>query len=311
MIERLITIVGPTAVGKTDATLFLAEKLGSPVLSGDAYQVYRGLNIGSAKPSAEELSRVHHDLIDIRSPFESYHVADFQEEARNLILRYNEEGKIPILSGGTGLYVQSLLEGYAFSAVEKDEELRAYLDKLWNEKGQEGLLSYATELAKKEGITLPFTDKHRLFRAIELLLAGDVETLRSPSKNGLSYEGPVIGLIRDRKELYDRINLRVDLMVKAGLFEEVEALCKEGLTASHTSMKGIGYKEIFPYFEGHISKEVAIDLIKKNTRHFAKRQLTWYRRMPYIYWITISEDMTNEDVQKAVLRYVESELHDY
>ncbi len=311
MMERLITIVGPTAVGKTDATLFLAEKLGSPVLSGDAYQVYRGLNIGSAKPSAEELSRVHHDLIDIRSPFESYHVADFQEEARNLILRYNEEGKIPILSGGTGLYVQSLLEGYAFSAAEKDEELRAYLDKLWNEKGQEGLLSYATELAKKEGITLPFTDKHRLFRAIELLLAGDVETLRSPSKNGLSYEGPVIGLIRDRKELYDRINLRVDLMVKAGLFEEVEALCKEGLTASHTSMKGIGYKEIFPYFEGHISKEVAIDLIKKNTRHFAKRQLTWYRRMPYIYWITISEDMTNEDVQKAVLRYVESELHDY
>ena len=311
MMERLITIVGPTAVGKTDATLFLAEKLGSPVLSGDAYQVYRGLNIGSAKPSAEELSRVHHDLIDIRSPFESYHVADFQEEARNLILRYNEEGKIPILSGGTGLYVQSLLEGYAFSAAEKDKELRAYLDKLWNEKGQEGLLSYATELAKKEGITLPFTDKHRLFRAIELLLAGDVETLRSPSKNGLSYEGPVIGLIRDRKELYDRINLRVDLMVKAGLFEEVEALCKEGLTASHTSMKGIGYKEIFPYFEGHISKEVAIDLIKKNTRHFAKRQLTWYRRMPYIYWITISEDMTNEDVQKAVLRYVESELHDY
>lgn len=311
MMERLITIVGPTAVGKTDATLFLAEKLGSPVLSGDAYQVYRGLNIGSAKPSAEELSRVHHDLIDIRSPFESYHVADFQEEARNLILRYNEEGKIPILSGGTGLYVQSLLEGYAFSAAEKDEELRAYLEKLWHEKGQEGILSYATELANKEGITLPFTDKHRLFRAIELLLARDVETLRSPSKNGLSYEGPVIGLIRDRKELYDRINLRVDLMVEAGLFEEVEALRKEGLTASHTSMKGIGYKELFPYFEGQISKEEAIDLIKKNTRHFAKRQLTWYRRMPYIYWITISEDMTNEDVQKAVLRYVESELHDY
>ncbi len=308
--NKLITIVGPTAVGKTDATLFLAEHFHAPVISGDAYQVYRGLNIGSAKPSAEELNRVHHDLIDIREPFESYHVADFQKEAKKLILEYNKKGLIPILSGGTGLYVQSLLEGYEFSDAEKDEELRNFLDTIWQEKGQEGLLSYANELANKEGITLPFTDKHRLFRAIELLLAGDVDSLRSPSKHGLSYAGPIIGLMRERSELYDRINRRVDLMVEAGLFEEVEQLQKQGLTAFHTSMKGIGYKEIFPYLEGQISKEEAIDLIKKNTRHFAKRQLTWYRRMPYIHWIMISEKMTSEEINKEVLQFVESELHD-
>lgn len=299
--NKLITIVGPTAVGKTDLTIQLAKKYNSAVISGDAYQVYRDLNIGTAKPTMEEREGVYHYLIDILDANESYNVASFQQEASEIIAKENAKESLPILSGGTGLYVQSLLEGYNFSSTSPNEELREQMAKLYDEKGVEALYEYALELAKPYNIEIVYKDKHRLLRAIELLAEGNVESLKNQTKQGLSYDGPVIGLRRDRDELYQRINLRVDIMVEQGLFEEVQKLLDLGLNEQTQSMKGIGYKEAVLYLQDKMSKEDCIDLIKKNTRHFAKRQITWYKRMPYIQWIDIDSNTTKEEIfQKAI-----------
>ena len=286
----LITIVGPTAVGKTDLTLELAEQLNAEVISGDAYQVYKQLNIGTAKPSMDELNRVKHHLIDILEPNDSYSVSIFQDQAKEIIASLKDQNILPILSGGTGLYVQSLLENYNFNDVKPDENLRAKLDELYNTKGIEGLRDYAFTLGKEHNIEIQYNDKHRLYRAIEILHHGDVDSLRNQTKDGVSYKGPVIGLMRDRDKLYERINLRVDMMFDAGLIEEVEQLIKSGVNPDCQAFKGIGYKEVVEYLNGSITLDECRDLIKKNTRHFAKRQITWYKRMPYIEWIHIDSN---------------------
>ena len=303
--DKLITILGPTAVGKTNLTLRLAKTFGSSVISGDAYQVYRGLDIGSAKPSKEELAAVPHYLIDILEPHEAYSTALFQDQAQALIKEVNDKGQVPILSGGTGLYVQSLLENYQFSKKDPNVSLRQSLDRLYEEGGIEALRTYGDALAAKGHISLNFRDKHRLYRAIELMEVGDYQALTQQTKEGLSYQGPVLGLRRDRKSLYDRINLRVDLMVQAGLFQEVEALLDAGLDKKVQSLKGIGYKEVLDYLMGDLSQEACIETIKQNTRRFAKRQMTWYKRMPYIQWIDIEEGMTDDDIYNLALPLVE------
>lgn len=303
--DKLITILGPTAVGKTNLTLRLAETFGSPVISGDAYQVYRGLDIGSAKPSKEELASVPHYLIDILEPHEAYSTALFQDQAQAIIKEVNDKGQVPILSGGTGLYVQSLLENYQFSKKDPNVSLRQSLDRLYEEGGIEALRTYGDALAAKGHISLNFRDKHRLYRAIELMEVGDYQALTQQTKEGLSYQGPVLGLRRDRKSLYDRINLRVDLMIQAGLFQEVEALLDAGLDKKVQSLKGIGYKEVLDYLMGDLSQEACIETIKQNTRRFAKRQMTWYKRMPYIQWIDIEEGMTDDDIYNLALPMVE------
>ena len=290
----LITIVGPTAVGKTDLTLDLAEQPHAEVISGDAYQVYKQLNIGTAKPSVDELNRVKHHLIDILEPNDSYSVSIFQDQAKEIIARLKDRNILPILSGGTGLYVQSLLENYNFNDVKPDEYLRAELDELYSTKGIEGLREYAFTLGKEQDIEIQYTDKHRLYRVIEILHNGDVDSLRNQTKDGLSYKGPVIGLMRDRDKLYERINLRVDMMFDAGLIEEVEQLIKSGVNPDCQAFKGIGYKEVVDYINGNITLDECRDLIKKNTRHFAKRQITWYKRMPYIEWIHIDSNTSKD-----------------
>ena len=303
--DKLITILGPTAVGKTNLTLRLAKTFGSSVISGDAYQVYRGLDIGSAKPSKEELAAVPHYLIDILEPHEAYSTALFQDQAQAIIKALNDKGQVPILSGGTGLYVQSLLENYQFSKKDPNVSLRQSLDRLYEEGGIEALLTYGDALAAKGHISLNFRDKHRLYRAIELMEVGDYQALTQQTKEGLSYQGPVLGLRRDRKSLYDRINLRVDLMIQAGLFQEVEALLDAGLDKKVQSLKGIGYKEVLDYLMGDLSQEACIETIKQNTRRFAKRQMTWYKRMPYIQWIDIEDGMTDDDIYNLALPLVE------
>jgi len=303
--DKLITILGPTAVGKTNLTLRLAKTFGSSVISGDAYQVYRGLDIGSAKPSKEELAAVPHYLIDILEPHEAYSTALFQDQAQAIIKALNDKGQVPILSGGTGLYVQSLLENYQFSKKDPNVSLRQSLDRLYEEGGIEALRTYGDALAAKGHISLNFRDKHRLYRAIELMEVGDYQALTQQTKEGLSYQGPVLGLRRDRKSLYDRINLRVDLMIQAGLFQEVEALLDAGLDKKVQSLKGIGYKEVLDYLMGDLSQEACIETIKQNTRRFAKRQMTWYKRMPYIQWIDIEDGMTDDDIYNLALPLVE------
>ena len=303
----LITIVGPTAVGKTDLTLELAEQLNAEVISGDAYQVYKQLNIGTAKPSMDELNRVKHHLIDILEPNDSYSVSIFQDQAKEIIASLKDQNILPILSGGTGLYVQSLLENYNFNDVKPDENLRAKLDELYNTKGIEGLRDYAFTLGKEHNIEIQYNDKHRLYRAIEILHHGDVDSLRNQTKDGVSYKGPVIGLMRDRDKLYERINLRVDMMFDIGLIEEVEQLLKSGVNPDCQAFKGIGYKEVVEYINGRITLDECRDLIKKNTRHFAKRQITWYKRMPYIEWIHIYNDTSKDFIFNKAMDLIRRE----
>ena len=303
----LITIVGPTAVGKTDLTLDLAEQLHAEVISVDAYQVYKQLNIGTAKPSVDELNRVKHHLIDILEPNDSYSVSIFQDQAKEIIARLKDRNILPILSGGTGLYVQSLLENYNFNDVKPDEYLRAELDELYSTKGIEGLRAYAFTLGKEQDIEIQYTDKHRLYRAIEILHHGDVDSLRNQTKDGVSYKGPVIGLMRDRDKLYERINLRVDMMFDAGLIEEVEQLIKSGVNPDCQAFKGIGYKEVVDYINGNITLDECHDLIKKNTRHFAKRQITWYKRMPYIEWIHIDSNTPKDFIFNKAMDLIRRE----
>ena len=222
--KKLITIVGPTAVGKTDLTLALAKRYQGEVISGDAYQVYKHLNIGTAKPTADELSIVPHHLIDILEPNDDYSVSIFQQQAKTLIDTLHQNQVLPILSGGTGLYVQSLLENYNFNDIKPNTELRSELDELYAEYGIDGLRQYAQNLAEKGGIEIKYTDKHRLYRAIELMTAGDFDALTNQTKDGLSYEGSVIGLQRGRSDLYNRINRRVEIMFEKGLVDEVKQL---------------------------------------------------------------------------------------
>ena len=303
----LITIVGPTAVGKTDLTLELAEQLNAEVISGDAYQVYKQLNIGTAKPSMDELNRVKHHLIDILESNDSYSVSIFQDQAKEIIASLKDQNILPILSGGTGLYVQSLLENYNFNDVKPDENLRAKLDELYNTKGIEGLRDYAFTLGKAHNIEIQYSDKHRLYRAIEILHHGDVDSLRNQTKDGVSYKGPVIGLMRDRDKLYERIQLRVDMMFDIGLIEEVEQLLKSGVNPDCQAFKGIGYKEVVEYMNGRITLDECRDLIKKNTRHFAKRQITWYKRMPYIEWIHIDNDTSKDFIFNKAMDLIRRE----
>lgn len=304
--KKLITIVGPTAVGKTDLTLALAKGYNGEVISGDAYQVYKHLNIGTAKPTTDELATIPHHLINILEPDDDYSVSIFQQQAKSLINQLNDNHVVPILSGGTGLYVQSLLENYNFNDIKPNTKLRIELDKLYTEYGVDGLREYARNLAEKGGIEIKYTDKHRLYRAIELMTAGDYESLIKQTKDGLSYKGPVIGLQRERSDLYDRINRRVEIMFEKGLVDEVKQLLKNGVNPNCQAFKGIGYKEVVQYLEGLISYDACVDLIQKNTRHFAKRQITWYKRMPYIEWITIDSQTTEAEIYGRACNIIDS-----
>ena len=306
--KKLITIVGPTAVGKTDLTLALAKYYNGQVISGDAYQVYKQLNIGTAKPTTDELDAVPHHLINILEPDDDYSVSIFQQQAKSLIDQLNNNHVVPILSGGTGLYVQSLLENYNFNDIKPNTKLRSELDELYAEYGVDGLREYAQNLAEKGGIEIKYTDKHRLYRAIELMTAGDYESLIKQTKDGLSYKGPVIGLQRERSDLYDRINRRVEIMFEQGLVDEVKTLLDSGVNPQCQAFKGIGYKEVIQYLEGLISYDACVDLIQKNTRHFAKRQITWYKRMPYIEWITIDKQTTSNEIFCKARTIIEATL---
>lgn len=304
--KKLVTIVGPTAVGKTDLTLALAKRYNGEVISGDAYQVYKHLDIGTAKPTFDELDTIPHHLINILEPNDDYSVSIFQQQAQSLIDQLNDNHVLPILSGGTGLYVQSLLENYNFNDIKPNTALRNELDELYAKYGLDGLRQYAQNLAEKGGVEIRYIDKHRLYRTIELMTAGDYESLTRQTKEGLSYRGPVIGLQRERSDLYNRINRRVEIMFEKGLVDEVKQLLKNGVNPNCQAFKGIGYKEVVQYLEGLISYDACVDLIQKNTRHFAKRQITWYKRMPYIEWITIDSQTTEAEIYGMACNIIDS-----
>ena len=285
--ERLIVVVGPTAVGKTKVSIDLARHLSTEIISGDSMLVYRGMNIGTAKPNVSEKQGVVHHLIDIRDPQQEFSVVEFQKQAGDLIHHINSKGRIPILAGGTGLYVRALLEDYQFHPATGSEELRKKFTDLAEVHGSHYLHNLLQTVCPERAAQLHPNDLRRIIRALEVFhLAGQSVTETAASLPGrLCYDALVIGLTMNRSKLYEQINKRVDHMLADGLIDEVKHLVSQGLSLNNQSMQGIGYKEVLLYLNGEIDSQTLAERIKQATRNFAKRQLTWYRKMPYIHWV--------------------------
>ena len=308
--NEIIAIIGPTAVGKTALSFKLAERFQTELVSADAYQVYKGMDIGTAKATKDELATYRHHLIDIIEPNEDFSAAAFQEAARTTIEDLHERGKIPILVGGTGLYVQSLLEGYEFKAKRHSkEERQAALSRI-AALSEEELKAYITE---KTGYEPPdwhelLSNSHRLVRLVGAIEKGEGAAAVMPQKaGGPLYHAFVIGLSLPRQVLYERIEKRIDAMIEAGWIDEVQQLLQDGVSPEAQAMKAIGYKELVLYLDGQLSLEAASELIKKRTRHFAKRQMTWFKRMPYIRWYEKDDFVTEDELASAVIQDIENE----
>ena len=308
--NKIIAIIGPTAVGKTALSFKLAERFQTELVSADAYQVYKGMDIGTAKATKDELATYRHHLIDIIEPNEDFSAAAFQEAARTTIEDLHERGKIPILVGGTGLYVQSLLEGYEFKAKRHSKEERQAASSRIAALSEEELKAYITE---KTGYEPPdwhelLSNSHRLVRLVGAIEKGEGAAAVMPQKaGGPLYHAFVIGLSLPRQVLYERIEKRIDAMIESGWIDEVQQLLQDGVLPEAQAMKAIGSKELVLYLDGQLSLEAASELIKKRTRHFAKRQMTWFKRMPYIRWYEKDDFVTEDELASAVIQDIENE----
>ncbi|HFH9073965.1 TPA: tRNA (adenosine(37)-N6)-dimethylallyltransferase MiaA [Streptococcus agalactiae] len=291
---KLIAVVGPTAVGKTALGIELAKTFNGEIISGDSQQVYQKLDIGTAKASKEEQEQAYHHLIDVREVNENYSVYDFVKEAKVAIDTIISKGKIPIIVGGTGLYLQSLFEGYHLGGEVNQETLMAYREKL-ESLSDEDLFEKLTE----QSIIIPQVNRRRAIRALELAKFGNnLQNSESP------YDVLLIGLNDDRQVLYDRINRRVDLMMDNGLLDEAKWLYDN--YPSVQASKGIGYKELFSYFSKQIPLEEAVDKLKQNTRRFAKRQLTWFRNRMNVEFIMVGEENYQQKIKRKVSDFLSS-----
>lgn len=307
--NKIVAICGPTAVGKTAYSIEIAKKFDGEIVSCDSMQLYKYMDIGSAKPSLNELNQVKHHLIGIVDPSEMFSVAKYKELASSSIDDILSRGKLPIIAGGTGLYLDALLFDLDFAAEPSDDNLRDELYKIAEEKGNLELHAILNECDPDSAKRIHPNNVRRVVRAIESAKSGNKlkDFAKDLSLND-KYEFILIGLRRDREELYDRINRRVDVLVKEGLFEEVKMLREMGLSESDISMKGIGYKEVLAYFDGEYDLETAIDTIKKNTRHFAKRQITWLKRYDDMKWFDLSESKDDKDSIREIITWLEKNL---
>ncbi len=308
--EKLVVIVGPTAVGKTELSLQLAGSFDGEIISGDSMQVYRGMDIGTAKATPEELASVPHHLIDIIDPDEEYSVAMFQSAATRLITEINQRGHLPFIVGGTGLYIESVTHRFQFAQAEQDHELRERLQRLADTEGVEALHSRLAEIDPITAERLHPNDVKRVIRAIEIYqLTGCKMSDYQHRAQHSPYDLVMIGLTMEREKLYERINLRVDKMVEEGLVEEVRQLLDRGYDPSQTAMQGLGYKELIPYLYGEITLEKAINDIRQRTRHFAKRQLSWFRRMSEIQWFDVTDPDDRPQVAETIKQILAGKFH--
>lgn len=288
MAEKILVVTGPTATGKTALSVELAKKLGGEIVSADSMQIYRGMDIGTAKVTKAEMQNIPHHMIDIADPSEDYSVSRYVEEADAAVRGILSRGRLPIVAGGTNLYIDSLIAGLDFAEKAEDAALRESLNKQYDDIGGEAMLEHLRGFDPERAAKLHPADKRRIVRAVEIyILTGetitrhDEETKKRPKR----YDAVKIALtFADRAVLYDRINARVDKMVSDGLFDEVKGLLDSGLSPACTSMQAIGYKEPAAYFRGEMSRDAAIELIKLSSRRYAKRQLTWLRRDDSIHW---------------------------
>lgn len=288
---KLLVLIGPTAVGKTKMSIELAKEFGCEIISGDSMQVYRGMDIGTAKISQEEMEGIPHHLIDIHEPDHPYSVAEFQEQSKRLIKEIHERGNLPFIVGGTGLYVESVCYGYQFSESGADEAFREEQFQFANEHGAEALHRKLVHVDPETAERLHPNDLRRVVRALEIyhLTGIPLSAQLAPQTKQSVYDLCLVGLTMDRQMLYNRIEERIDLMLNQGLVDEVAALMDKGFAPGLVSMQGLGYKEIVSYLTGECSYEEAVVLLKRDTRRFAKRQLSWFRHMKDIEWVDVTD----------------------
>ncbi len=285
---KVIVIAGPTASGKTSLGIKLAKRINGEIISADSMQIYIDMTIGTAKPSLEEMQGIPHYLIGFISPDERYSVANFKNDAEKKISQIIEKGKVPIIVGGTGLYIDSLVLGIEYPEIEYDEKYRNELmKKAESAEGLNKLYEEAKTIDPNAIEKISNNDKKRIVRILEVYhVTGKTKTeLELESrKNGIKYDYKVFAIGMDREKLYDRINRRVDMMIENGLVEEVKNVINK-YNKFPTAMQGLGYKEVVEYLNGEFTKEEMIDIIKQETRRYAKRQLTWFRKNKEIVWL--------------------------
>lgn len=299
--QRVLVVVGPTAVGKTELSLILAQKLGGEIISADSMQVYRGMDIGTAKPNYLEQERVVHHLLDVVDPDQRFNVADYVGLAEDVLANLQTRGVPPVLTGGTGLYIDALLDGFLFPDSSADPELRAQLQARAYEDPQ-GLFQELERVDPESANKIHPNDLRRVIRALEVYrrTGEPISVLqRKQEQEDRPYRPVYVGLSRRREELYSRINQRVDQMVDQGLIAEVEGLLK-AYPQQPTALQALGYKEIVWYLQGQIDLDQALEILKRDTRRYAKRQLSWFKRNQRIHWFNLSEQ-TEAEILQAVL----------
>lgn len=295
--EKIIVVVGPTGSGKTDLSIQLAKQFNGEIISGDAYQCYREMSIGTAKVREDEKQGVPHYLIDILSYKEAYNVKVFQELGRKCIKKISDRGKTIIVCGGTGLYIKALLYDYVFEDEKIDE---SYLKQLKN-MDNESLYKMLVEIDEKATESIHMNNRQRIIRALMMAHSGNKKSDRlSKQEHKPLYDAYIIGLSMEREKLYERINERVLKMIEDGLEKEVLALLKGEESFSLQSMQGIGYKEWLSYYQKEASLEDTIALIQKNSRNFAKRQYTWFKNQMNVHWYDVTNEMEREEIMKDV-----------
>lgn len=305
--QKVIVICGPTASGKTNLSIELAKKIDGEIVSCDSMQIYKDMTIGTAKPTIEEMQGIKHYMIDCVSPDVRYSVADYKKDATKCIQEIIEKGKVPIVVGGTGLYLESLIYGIDYNEIKVDLEYREKLEKLLETDGLEKIYDMAKEIDERAMEKISRNDKKRIFRVLEIYHStGKTKTqLEIESrKNGPEYNYILFGITMDREKLYERINKRVNLMIANGLIEEVQNLIAK-YNSFPTAMQGLGYKEVIQYINGDLTKDEMIDKIKQETRRYAKRQLTWFRKYKEIVWLSGLDDV-NKNIEIIIQKLKEN-----
>ena len=305
----LIILTGPTAVGKTDLSIQLAKAVDAEIVSADSMQIYKYMDIGSAKVTEEEMQGVKHYLVDEIEPDMPFSVSEYKRMAEEYIDEISSRGKNVIVTGGTGLYLNSLIYDMDFGKSDANQELRDKLNKELEENGPAYMYEKLVSLDKDAAERIHPNNTKRVIRAIEVAMSGEkMNDFSKDLRYNKKYRPIIIVLNRDRQALYDRINLRVDIMLKNGLIEEVKGLLEKGYTKDMISMQGIGYKEIIKYFDGEYTLDEAIEIIKRDSRRYAKRQLTWFRRYEDAKWFEIDKFDSAEELKNAVVSYVKEML---
>ncbi len=312
MSKKIVVICGPTASGKTALSIALAKAFDGEVVSADSMQIYRRMDIGTAKPTKEEMDGVPHHMLDVAEPGEAYSVSRYVEEATACVEDILARGKLPIVCGGTGLYIDGLIRGTDYQPAGTDNGIRERLEGEWEAQGAEQMMARLAAVDPDSAARLHLSDKRRILRALEVYLAtGETITVHNARTKAIPprYEAVMIGLNTEpRQILYDRIDRRVGVMLEQGLLQEVQSLLEDGLLEG-TAAQAIGYKELLAYFRGEMTLETAADLIRQKSRNYAKRQLTWFRRDARVKWIVYNAPEAAQAVLQEATNYLTQTLY--